>query len=104
MSLHAASLLGPGADPAASNPVDPEYFDERDLYLDARPCLARLKELGFLVGLAECGCPPGEIAYVGDRLGNSINPALAAGMVTVFLRRGPWGFITPTTQMPPRHT
>jgi HAD superfamily hydrolase (TIGR01662 family) len=113
----------------------PEHFDERDLYPDARPCLARLKELGFLVGLAgnqtaraeqllrqldlpadfigtsngwgvekpspaffdkiiaECGCPPGEIAYVGDRLDNDINPALAAGMVTVFLRRGPWGFI-----------
>jgi HAD superfamily hydrolase (TIGR01549 family) len=113
----------------------PEDFDERDLYPDARPCLTRLKELGFLVGLAgnqtaraerllrqldlpadfigtsdgwgvekpspaffakiiaECGCPPGEIAYVGDRLDNDINPALAAGMVTVFLRRGPWGYI-----------
>lgn len=113
----------------------PEHFDEDDLYPDARPCLARLKELGFLVGLAgnqtaraerllrqldlpvdfigtsdgwgvekptpaffdkiiaECGCLPGEIAYVGDRLDNDINPALAAGMVTVFLCRGPWGYI-----------
>lgn len=113
----------------------PEHFDERDLYPDARPCLAKLRELGFRVGLAgnqtaraerllrqldlpadfigtsdgwgvekpspaffdkiiaECGCPPGEIAYVGDRLDNDINPALAAGMVTVFLRRGPWGYI-----------
>jgi HAD superfamily hydrolase (TIGR01549 family) len=113
----------------------PEHFDEHDLYPDARPCLARLKELGFLVGLAgnqtasaerllrrldlpvdfigtsdgwgvekptaaffdkiiaECGCPPGEIAYVGDRLDNDINPALAAGMIAVLLRRGPWGYI-----------
>jgi FMN phosphatase YigB (HAD superfamily) len=112
----------------------PEHFDERDLYPDARPCLARLKELvsgrprrqpdrsGRVASaptrppcrlhrhlervgvekpslaffdkiIAECGCPPGEIAYVGDRLDNDINPALAAGMVTVFLRRGPWGFI-----------
>jgi len=30
---------------------------------------------------------------VGDRLDNDIRPALAAGMVTVFLRRGPWGYI-----------
>jgi HAD superfamily hydrolase (TIGR01662 family) len=43
--------------------------------------------------IAECGCAPAEIAYVGDRLDNDIRPALAAGMVTVFLRRGPWGYI-----------
>jgi FMN phosphatase YigB (HAD superfamily) len=40
-----------------------------------------------------CGCAPGEIAYVGDRLDNDIRPAAAAGMVTVFLRRGPWGYL-----------
>jgi HAD superfamily hydrolase (TIGR01549 family) len=112
-----------------------EHFDERDLYPDARPCLDKLKQLGFLVGvagnqtaraegllrgldlpvdfigtsdgwgvekpsfpfferiIAECKCPPGEIAYVGDRLDNDIHPALAAGMVAVFVRRGPWGYI-----------
>lgn len=43
--------------------------------------------------IAECGCAPGEIAYVGDRLDNDIRPALAAGMVAVFVRRGPWGYI-----------
>jgi len=43
--------------------------------------------------IAECECAPGEIAYVGDRLDNDIRPALAAGMVAVFLRRGPWGYI-----------
>jgi HAD superfamily hydrolase (TIGR01549 family) len=113
----------------------PEHFDEHDLYPDARPCLEKLKQLGFVVGIAgnqtaqaerllraldlpadfigtsagwgvekpsaeffapiiaECGCAPGEIAYVGDRLDNDIRPALAAGMVAVFLRRGPWGYI-----------
>jgi HAD superfamily hydrolase (TIGR01549 family) len=112
-----------------------EHFDERDLYPDARPCLEKLKQLGFLVGvagnqtaraerllraldlpvdfigtsdgwgvekpsrgffdriIAECGCAPGEIAYVGDRLDNDICPALAAGLVAVFVRRGPWGYI-----------
>jgi len=46
--------------------------------------------------VGECGCPPEEIAYVGDRLDNDIRPALAAGMVAVFVRRGPWGYIYAT--------
>lgn len=43
--------------------------------------------------VAACGCPPGEIAYVGDRVDNDVRPALAAGMVAVHLRRGPWGYL-----------
>lgn len=42
--------------------------------------------------IAECGMPPGQIAYVGDRLDNDIRPALDAGLVTIFVRRGPWGY------------
>jgi HAD superfamily hydrolase (TIGR01509 family) len=38
-----------------------------------------------------------EIAYVGDRVDNDIQPALAAGMVAVHVRRGPWGHL----QKPP---
>ncbi len=34
-----------------------------------------------------------EIAYVGDRLDNDIAPAAEAGLFTVWLRRGPWGYI-----------
>ena len=41
----------------------------------------------------EAGAPPGEIAYVGDRLDNDVLPALAAGMFAVFIRRGPWGYL-----------
>jgi HAD superfamily hydrolase (TIGR01549 family) len=37
--------------------------------------------------------PAREIAYVGDRLDNDVLPALAAGMIAVFIRRGPWGVI-----------
>jgi FMN phosphatase YigB (HAD superfamily) len=37
-------------------------------------------------------CPAGQIAYVGDRLDNDLKPAKAAGMRTVFIRRGPWGY------------
>lgn len=35
----------------------------------------------------------GEIAYVGDRVDNDVAPALAAGMVAVHIRRGPWGHL-----------
>jgi HAD superfamily hydrolase (TIGR01549 family) len=42
---------------------------------------------------AACGCPADQIAYVGDRVDNDVRPALAAGMVAVHLRRGPWGYL-----------
>jgi HAD superfamily hydrolase (TIGR01549 family) len=35
--------------------------------------------------------PPDQIAYVGDRVDNDVLPANEAGMISVFLRRGPWG-------------
>jgi FMN phosphatase YigB (HAD superfamily) len=34
--------------------------------------------------------PPEAIAYVGDRVDNDVLPAADAGLVTVFVRRGPW--------------
>ena len=37
--------------------------------------------------------PAAEIAYVGDRVDNDVEPALAAGMVAVHVRRGPWGHL-----------
>jgi len=36
---------------------------------------------------------PQEIAYVGDRVDNDVLPARAAGMIAVFIRRGPWGHL-----------
>jgi len=41
----------------------------------------------------EAHAAPGEIAYVGDRLDNDVLPALEAGMIAVFIRRGPWGYV-----------
>ena len=35
----------------------------------------------------------GEVVYVGDRIDNDLKPAKAAGMLTAFIRRGPWGYI-----------
>jgi FMN phosphatase YigB (HAD superfamily) len=53
--------------------------------------------------VAECGCPAAEIAYVGDRLDNDVRPALAAGFVTVFLRRGPWAHLAPPPEVTRAH-
>lgn len=104
-----------------------------DLYPDALPALAALRDAGYHVAvignqperrhaeLAALGvepdvmamsdvlgvhkpapeffaavlelldAPPGDIAYVGDRVDNDVGPAAAAGMRAVWLRRGPWG-------------
>ena len=42
---------------------------------------------------AEAGVAPDELAYVGDRVDNDIEPALAAGMTAIHVRRGPWGHL-----------
>jgi FMN phosphatase YigB (HAD superfamily) len=107
------------------------FFNDQ-WYPDAIPCLARLRELGLVVGAAGnmaieheelirphvdfiasserfgvekpapgffarvaelAGAAPEKIAYVGDRVDNDVVPALAAGMVAVHVRRGPWGYL-----------
>ena len=46
--------------------------------------------------IAECARPSAEIAYVGDRVDNDIAPAIAAGIIGVHIRRGPWGHLQET--------
>jgi FMN phosphatase YigB (HAD superfamily) len=49
---------------------------------------------GFFARVAELArTEPERIAYVGDRVDNDVAPALAAGMVAVHIRRGPWGHL-----------
>lgn len=50
---------------------------------------------------AELALPPGEIAYVGDRVDNDVRPAAAAGMLAIFVRRGPWAWIQAPADDPP---
>jgi FMN phosphatase YigB (HAD superfamily) len=49
----------------------------------------------------ELELPPSAIAYVGDRVDNDVRPAHAAGMLAVFIRRGPWGWIQAGREDPP---
>jgi HAD superfamily hydrolase (TIGR01509 family) len=51
---------------------------------------------------SELGLPPAEIAYVGDRVDNDVEPAAAAGMTAIFIRRGPWAWIQAGRENPPR--
>jgi HAD superfamily hydrolase (TIGR01549 family) len=117
---------------------DFDVFDASDVYPDALPCLQRLRELGYVVGIAGnqpreahealkrvsfevdligsssawgvekpspaffakviemANVPASSIAYVGDRLDNDVLPALHAGMMAVFIKRGPWGMLHAT--------
>lgn len=43
--------------------------------------------------VCEARVPAENILYVGDRLDNDVLPAHSAGMRTVFVRRGPWGYL-----------
>jgi FMN phosphatase YigB (HAD superfamily) len=46
--------------------------------------------------IEETGASADKIAYVGDRVDNDILPALAAGLIAVHIRRGPWGLLHET--------
>ncbi|HYY80732.1 MAG TPA: HAD-IA family hydrolase [Actinomycetes bacterium] len=49
---------------------------------------------GFFARVAAAaGRPAAQVAYVGDRVDNDVRAARAAGMLAVFLRRGPWGHL-----------
>jgi FMN phosphatase YigB (HAD superfamily) len=48
----------------------------------------------FFSGICDAlSLPPQRVAYVGDRVDNDVLPTVAAGMVAVHLRRGPWGIL-----------
>jgi HAD superfamily hydrolase (TIGR01549 family) len=44
---------------------------------------------------------PSDVVYVGDRVDNDVLPALAAGLVAVHIRRGPWGRLQKTPDSVP---
>ena len=84
---------------AGNQPEDFEQiFRSFNLPLDliassARWGLEKPSHAFFAKIASELDLLPGSIAYVGDRLDNDILPAREAGFFTVFIRRGPWGFL-----------
>jgi FMN phosphatase YigB (HAD superfamily) len=74
-----------------------------DVVVSSASLGVRKPDTRFFERLVElAGAPPGEVAYVGDRADNDAAPALAAGLVAVHLRRGPWGRLqaTPSGAIP----
>lgn len=70
-----------------------EHFDI-DFIASSHTMGASKPSLEFFQNLIEAGgAEPGETAYVGDRLDNDVLPATKAGMVSVLVRRGPWGYL-----------
>jgi len=53
-----------------------------------KPAPAFFGRVAELIGVA-----PNRCAYVGDRIDNDVEPALAAGMTAVFILRGPWAYL-----------
>jgi FMN phosphatase YigB (HAD superfamily) len=70
---------------------------ELDLVASSEGWGATKPERAFFERLVDvAGVPATGVAYVGDRLDNDVWPSLAAGMLPVFLRRGPWARIQET--------
>jgi HAD superfamily hydrolase (TIGR01662 family) len=65
-----------------------------DLVTSSASLGVRKPDPAFFERLAElAGARPDEVAYVGDRVDNDVEPALAAGMTAIHVRRGPWGHL-----------
>ena len=72
---------------ALNLPVDAVAMSEEMGVAKPEPAyFARLLEL--------LGHPdPASVAHVGDRVDNDVVPAMTAGFRSIWIRRGPWGFI-----------
>jgi HAD superfamily hydrolase (TIGR01509 family) len=58
---------------------------------------------GFFERIAgELELAPAAIAYIGDRVDNDVDPAAAAGMRAIWIRRGPWAWIQSGRGVPAR--
>lgn len=84
----AANQPAPAADVVAAMGVDFEFIGTSAAWGVAKP-----DPRFFARVIDELALPPASIAYVGDRIDNDLIPARAAGMLAVFIRRGPWGWI-----------
>jgi FMN phosphatase YigB (HAD superfamily) len=83
-----------GNQPAAVESTLPELHGLADLVGSSGRWRVRKPSAAFFERVvAEVGLAPTAIAYVGDRLDYDVLPAMALGMVGVFLVRGPWGLV-----------
>jgi HAD superfamily hydrolase (TIGR01549 family) len=65
-----------------------------DIGMSAEMGVAKPAQSYFEAILERLGGPdPGSVTHVGDRVDNDVLPAAAAGLRSVWIRRGPWGRI-----------
>jgi HAD superfamily hydrolase (TIGR01662 family) len=69
--------------------IGPDVLAMSDAIGVAKPEPAFFARILELLGEPE----PATVAYVGDRIDNDVEPATAAGMRAVWIRRGPWAVI-----------
>jgi HAD superfamily hydrolase (TIGR01549 family) len=69
--------------------IGPDVLAMSDAIGVAKPDPAFFARVLDLLGHAD----PAEVAYVGDRIDNDVEPAAAAGLRAVWLRRGPWAVV-----------
>jgi FMN phosphatase YigB (HAD superfamily) len=95
--LESVRALGVGVGIAGNQTAALErWVREAALPVDIVSSSARLgvrkPDLRFFDRIVElAGFPAGDVAYVGDRVDYDVLPAVAAGLVAVHVRRGPWG-------------
>jgi HAD superfamily hydrolase (TIGR01549 family) len=95
-SLHQAGvmvIIAGNQPPQAQSALEAMDLGADTILISANLGVEKPSEEFFAAVVAAAGCPPGEIVYVGDRLDNDVLPARRAGMRTVLLRRGPWGYL-----------
>jgi FMN phosphatase YigB (HAD superfamily) len=92
----AANQPAPAADVLAEMNVELELIATSAAWGISKPDPAFFERIA-----AELRLPPSQVAYVGDRLDFDVAPAKAVGMVAVFVRRGPWGWIQAGRSIPP---
>lgn len=92
----AANQPAPAADVLREMAIDFDLIATSAAWGVAKPDPAFFERIA-----TELRLPPESIAYVGDRVDNDVRPARAAGMVAVFLRRGPWAWIQAPREDPP---
>ena len=80
--------------------IGPEVLARSDAIGVAKPEPAFFARVLELLGDPD----PVAVAYVGDRIDNDVEPATAAGMRGVWIRRGPWGVIQSPGKVAPALT
>ncbi len=69
-------------------PFQPDFIGSAASWKVSKPDAGFFRRM-----IAEAGCEPAHITYIGDSVDNDVLPALAAGLQAIHIARGPWGVV-----------